>query len=83
LQKSAIDYYLYRNLSKDPKSSPILNSSNDLFLDIKLHKNKIIKKLTCPKIRRPINDKCNDDHYLMLNKHKEKCCYKIRTKKKI
>jgi hypothetical protein len=83
LQKSAIDYYLYRKLSTSPKSSSILNSDNDLFLDINENNNKIIKKIKCPKIRRPINNKCNDEYYLKLNKHKEECCYKIRTKKMI
>ena len=38
---------------------------------------------SCPKSRRPVNNKCPDDYPVAkLNKHKVKCCYKGRVVKK-
>ena len=36
---------------------------------------------SCPKARRPVNNKCPDDYPVMkTNKHNVKCCYKATTK---
>jgi hypothetical protein len=45
--------------------------------------NKIVGNIkSCPKARRPINDKCPDEYPVMkLNKHNVKCCYKSTDKK--
>ena len=41
------------------------------------------KKNTCPKPRRPINNKCiNDGYYIKLNNNDNECCYKLRKSKK-
>jgi len=38
---------------------------------------------SCPKARRPVNNKCPDDFPVMkTNKHNVKCCYKATTKAK-
>ena len=80
LQKIAIDYYLYRKLSTSPKSSDISISSDNII------KNKSTKikgvANTCPVNRRPINNKCEKEGYIIkLNRQKFECCYKELKKK--
>lgn len=86
LRKVAIDYYLYKKLSKSPsyKSSSSLNNlisneDDDLYLlRRKVRTANIDKSNTCPKQRRPVNNKCNDGYEMRLNKLKFNCCYKLR-----
>jgi hypothetical protein len=86
LKKIAIDYYLYKKLSKSPeyksKSSKILSNEDDdiYLLRKKINEKKVKITNTCPKKRRPNGDKCDDGYEIKLNKLKFKCCYKIRNK---
>lgn len=91
LSKVAIDYYLYKKLSEIPeyKSSSSLNNiisneEDDIYLLKKVHTVNIdpSNKNTCPKIRRPINNKCKEGYMMKLNKLNFKCCYKLRENKK-
>jgi hypothetical protein len=80
LQKIAIDYYLYRKLSSSPKSSDISISSDNIIKK----KSTRIKGVpnTCPVNRRPINNKCEKEGYIIkLNRQKFECCYKELKKK--
>ena len=81
MQKIAIDYYLYRKLSTIPKSSSISISSNN---QLKLKGVKEIgKRNSCPVARRPIDDKCEKEGYIIkLNRQNNKCCYKELKKDK-
>jgi len=40
------------------------------------------KQNTCPKSRRPINNKCNDGYYIKMNNNNNECCYKLKKNKK-
>jgi hypothetical protein len=81
LQKIAIDYYLYRKLSTSPKSSVISISSSNI-IKPKVFKN-IKKGNTCPVARRPVDDICKKEGYVIkINKHNDKCCYKDNKKDK-
>jgi hypothetical protein len=88
LKKIAIDHYLYEKLSNSPNykslSPPLeLNDDDDLYL-LKRKPNKGINpkiKNNCPKLRRPIDNKCDDGLEMRLNKMNFKCCYKLRKKK--
>jgi hypothetical protein len=85
LKKIAIDYHLYKELSKTPsKDSTVkLNSSDDvLFKTVKIPGIKIPTiKNTCPVLRRPVNDKCPPGNIMKVNKQGIKCCYIDRKKK--
>ena len=91
LIKVAIDYYLYKKLSNSPSykstsslSNIISNEDDNIFLLKKkvkdINMNKKLKN-TCPKLRRPNGDKCNDGYQMKLNKLKFECCYKMRKNK--
>lgn len=91
LRKVSIDYHLFKNLySKNNLDMPKVEDGNapdsaksDLDLDeddksIVLHKQQKKRKTnTCPKKRRPKDDKCPDKgYYMKKNKHGDMCCYK-------
>ena len=80
LQKIAIDYYLYRKLSTSPKSSDISISSDNI---IKKKSTKVKGVVnTCPVNRRPVNNECKKEGYIIkLNRQKFECCYKELKKK--
>jgi hypothetical protein len=70
LQKSAIDYYLYRKLSTSPKSSSI-QVSHDNIKKIKGLRN------TCPVKKRPVNNRCLEEgRVIKANNQGFDCCYK-------
>jgi len=76
LKKAAVDFYIYKSLSKTPtKSNTIRLSSDDnlLISTIKKRTNKDINK--CPKNRRPINNMCAPGRTLKKNKYGNDCCY--------
>lgn len=87
LKKVSIDYYLFRDLYKKsqkiyntPKkyatNSPIsLSNSDELLIN---NRNNKTKTSTClPKERRPVDNKCLKDGYVIKkNKHGDDCCYK-------
>ena len=87
LMKISIDYYLWtHNKSPSDNSRSSISSfskDRDELEDILGKKTpkeiKIGKNLnTCPKIRRPVDDKCINDNYPFLRNNKQgiPCCYK-------
>lgn len=91
LHKISFDYYLWNDNSKSPlsksKSSLISVSSTDIeplknIKKIGVKKDDKNKYKGCPKIRRPVNNKClNPDYFIKKNKHDVNCCYKSRIEK--
>jgi len=84
LKKTAIDYYLYKSLSKTPSNSTSVNLSSDANIIFKSSR-KVANKLpknTCPILRRPVRNKCPPGNILKINKHGHECCY-INRKKSI
>ena len=92
LSKVSIDYYLWTNTDKSPKShsksSIISATSADRnlrgIITIPAEKKKIGDNIKCPRPRRPFNGKCINIKYpyLSKNKHKEDCCFaKLKTPK--
>jgi len=80
LKKAAIDYYLYKSLSKTPSNSSSIELSSDLvFRSSRKTLNNI--KNTCPLLRRPINNKCPPGNIIKINKQGHECCYIDRKKK--
>ena len=75
LQKVAIDYYLYKKISTSPKSSLISFSPDDI---LKPQVARVIGlRNTCPVKRRPIDNKCEKEGYVIRpNPQKFECCYK-------
>jgi len=84
LKKVSIDYYLWT-----AKYSPKSNTNSTISIErqqrelAKILHEKIIQKKekkiknNCPKIRRPISNKCIRTHpYIKINKQGFKCCYK-------
>ena len=77
LQKVAIDYYLYKKISSSLKSSSISLSPDDILNNQTKRYNGIQKNNTCPVKRRPIDNKCAKEGYIIkLNRQKFDCCYK-------
>ena len=80
LKKAAIDYYLYKSLSKTPSNSSSIELSSDLvFRSSRKTLNNI--KNTCPLLRRPVNNKCPPGNIVKINKQGHECCYIDRKKK--
>lgn len=84
LKKVSIDYYLWT-----AKYSPKSNTKSTISIErqqrelAKILREKIIQKKekkiknNCPKIRRPVSNKCIRTHpYIKINKQGFKCCYK-------
>jgi len=93
LGKVAIDYYLWTKDDISPKTRSksslisVKSAEKTLLGLVKkgyVKKEKKIKN-TCPKPRRPKNDKCINPkyQYLYMNKKGEKCCYAKKQNKKI
>jgi len=93
LGKVAIDYYLWTKDDISPKTRSksslisVKSAEKTLLGLVKkgyVKKEKKIKN-TCPKARRPKNDKCLNPKYkyLYMNKKGEKCCYAKKQNKKI
>jgi len=93
LGKVAIDYYLWTKDEISPKTRSksslisVKSAEKTLLGLVKkgyVKKEKKIKN-TCPKARRPKNDKCLNPKYkyLYMNKKGEKCCYAKKQNKKI
>jgi len=92
LKKTAVDYYLYKSLSKTPlnSSSVALSSYDDMPIKLprkpakdkenQKEKEKKIKN-NCPLLRRPVNNKCPTGNILKINKQGNECCYIDRKKK--
>ena len=92
LSKVSIDYYLWTNTDKSPKSHSkssiisVTSAESNLKGKITIPAEKKKKKddIKCPKLRRPINGKCVNIKYPFLskNKYKEDCCFaKLKTPK--
>lgn len=93
LKRVSIDYHLFKNLySKNNLEMPIVDEENinsaksDLDLEeddksLLLYKHSMQKKTnSCPKKRRPKDDKCPDKgYYMKKNKHGDLCCYKDKS----
>jgi hypothetical protein len=81
LKKVAIDYHLFKNMYKNPRSkSPTSPKSGKSYIsysdneDIKEKHKKEGHK--CPKNRRPVNGNCPPKWEVKKNKYGEPCCYR-------
>jgi hypothetical protein len=92
LMKISIDYYLWthnKSPSNNSRSSiSSLSKDREELEEILGRKNVKERKMdvilnTCPKIRRPVDDKCINDNYPFLRNNKKgiPCCYKKINKK--
>jgi len=86
LKLVSVDYALYRKLydKNHEKEIEWLNNNdvNESPLEIEFsnkEKRAKIENASCPKIRRPVNEKCPENNVLKLNKHGDKCCYKVKA----
>ena len=83
LKTVALDYHLFKNTYKNPRSkSPTTPKSgiSDIIIgeneDIK---NKNVKqKYQCPKKKRPVKGKCPPGYEVKPNRHGIPCCYRIK-----
>lgn len=84
LHKISFDYYLWddtikpnKNKNKKHSYDVSVKSYEDAFYELVKKKRKPMKKIHCPKPRRPILGVCEGVYpVLKINKHDEKCCYK-------
>jgi len=88
LAKVSIDYYLWTKdmIPKSKSKSSIISVSKEkLSLDKYVKEKRVKVNSSCPKKRRPENNKCLIEGYIIKkNKHGEDCCYKQpKTKKNI
>ena len=81
LKTVALDYHLFKNTYKNPRSkSPTLPKGNsDISIEFNQVKNKNVKQVhRCPKSKRPIEGKCPPGYEVKDNRHGIPCCYKIK-----
>jgi superfamily II DNA or RNA helicase len=78
LKKVAIDYHLFKNMYKSPRStspksgnSSISYSDEDTVVSLRHQKEK-----QCPKDKTPINGICKEGYEIKRNKSRIPCCYK-------
>jgi hypothetical protein len=78
LKKVAIDYHLFKNMYKSPRStspksgnSSISYSDEDTVVSLRHQKEK-----QCPKDKTPINGICKEGYEIKRNKSGIPCCYK-------
>jgi hypothetical protein len=83
LKKVAIDYHLFKNMYKNPRSnSPTTPKSDKSYIsysdeeEIKQQNRKDGNK--CPKKRRPVRGKCPPKWEVKKNRQGEPCCYRMK-----